>query len=410
MSAEFHTFTLENGIRVIHKEVARAASHVSLVINAGSRDELKNEGGVAHFIEHCLFKGTKKRKTYHILNRLERVGGEINAYTTKEETWISASFLERDLDRAVELISDIAFNSTFPVKEIAKERDVILDEIASVMENPSDVIFDEFEERLFGRHPLGRTILGTQQSVKSLNKTDILEFVKHNYSPNQMVFASVGSTPIKKLKRICEKYLRSFKSKGVIRKRKAPKPVDVFNHRIKQDTYQVHHLMGAMTVGANHKDKLPLTLLANHLGGPAMNSKLSMNIREKYGMAYHIESGYTPYADSGVFSIYFGTDVKFHKRVEKLVDKELREMCNKKMSARQLHDLKKQIIGQIALSQDSGTAMMSGLAKSYLLYNKVEPLTEFFSAIEEITAEDILRVSNEFIHPKGQSHLVYLPS
>ena len=168
--------------------------------------------------------------------------------------------------------------------------------------------------------------------------------------------------------------------------------------------------MGAMTVGADHKDKLPLTLLSNYLGGPAMNSKLSMNIREKYGMAYHIEAGYTPYADSGVFSIYFGTDVKFHKKVERLVKKELREMCNKKMSTRQLHDLKKQIIGQIALSQDSGPAMMSGLAKSYLLYNRVEPLAEFFKAIEATTSEDILRVSNEFIYLNNQSHLVYLPS
>ena len=168
--------------------------------------------------------------------------------------------------------------------------------------------------------------------------------------------------------------------------------------------------MGAMTVGADHKDKLPLTLLSNYLGGPAMNSKLSMNIREKYGMAYHIEAGYTPYADSGVFSIYFGTDVKFHKKVERLVKKELRALCNKKMSTRQLHDLKKQMIGQIALSQDSGPAIMSGLAKSYLLYNRVELLTEFFKAIEATTSEDILRVSNEFIHPNNQSHLVYLPS
>lgn len=410
MVAEFHTFTLRNGIRVIHKEVPRSASHVCLVVNAGSRDELKGEGGVAHFIEHCLFKGTKRRKTFHILNRLERVGGEINAYTTKEETWISASFLERDMDRAVELISDISFNSTFPAKEISKERDVILDEIASVMDNPSDVIFDEFEERLFGRHPLGRTILGTPESVNGLRKSDIQAFVKRNYSPDQMVFASVGSTPVKKLKRICEKYLSKFKGKGEGMIRKAPKPVALFDHRIDQDTYQVHHLMGAMTVGADHKDKLPLTLLANYLGGPAMNSKLSMNIREKYGMAYHIEAGYTPYTDSGVFSIYFGTDMKFHKKVERLVKKELREMCNKKMSTRQLHDLKKQIIGQIALTQDSGTAMMSGLAKSYLLYNRVEPLSEFFKAIEATTAEDMLRVSNEFIHPNKQSHLVYLPN
>lgn len=410
MTPEFHTFTLPNGIRVIHKEVPRAAGHVALVVNTGSRDERKGEAGVAHFIEHCLFKGTQKRKTFHILNRLERVGGELNAYTTKEDTWISASFLERDLARAVELVADITFNSTFPEKEIAKERDVILDEIASIKENPSDVIFDEFEERLFGKHPLGRTILGTPESVKSLSKKDIEDFVKRNYRPDEMVFASVGSTPINKFKKICEKYLGEFEgSKGKVH-RVAPAAVAVFDERIKEDTHQVHHLLGGLTVGADHSDKLPLTLLANYLGGPAMNCRLSMNIREKYGMAYHIEAGYSPYADSGVFSIYFGTDTRHHKKVERLVNKELRIMCNTKMGVRQLHDAKKQLIGQIALNQDSGPSMMNGLAKSYLLYNRVEPLADFFKSIELITAEDLLRVSNEFVAPKGLSHLVYLPS
>ncbi|PCJ81082.1 MAG: peptidase M16 [Bacteroidetes bacterium] len=408
MQAEFHTFTLPNGIRVIHKEVSRAASHVALVINAGTRDEREGEAGVAHFIEHCLFKGTKKRKTFHILNRLERVGGELNAYTTKEETWISASFLERDQSRAIELISDIAFNSNFPEKEIVKERDVILDEIASVLDNPSDIIFDEFEERLFGNHPLGRTILGTKKSVEALGKKEILDFVGRHYCPDQMVFASVGSTPIKKFRKLCEKYLGYESNKKALLNRKAPQPVSVFNERIEQETHQVHHLLGGLTVGADHTDKLPLTLIANYLGGPAMNCRLSLNIREKYGMAYHIEAGYSPYQDSGVFSVYFGTDGRHHKRVEELVDKELNLLCNKKLGTMQLHDAKKQLIGQIALNQDSGTAMMTGLAKSFLLYNKVQPLSTFFKSIEDISTEDILRVSNQYISPKLLSRLVYL--
>ena len=263
---------------------------------------------------------------------------------------------------------------------------------------------------MFGKHPLGRTILGTPESVEALTKADVEAFISRNYRPEAIVFASVGSTPVKKLKRICEKYLSSYQCDGDGTKRSLAKPVEVFDDRIKQDTYQVHHLMGSLTVGADHPDKLPLTLLANYLGGPAMNSRLSMNIREKYGMAYHIEAGYSPYADSGVFSIYFGTDTRFHKKVERLVKKELREMCNKKLSARQLKDVKNQLIGQIALSQDSGTAMMTGLAKSCLFYNKVEPLAEFLKSIEAITAEDLQRVAQEFLHPKVMSHLVYLPS
>jgi len=408
MLAEFHTFTLPNGIRVIHKEVPRAASHVALVVNAGTRDEQKGEAGVAHFIEHCLFKGTKKRKTFHILNRLERVGGELNAYTTKEETWISASFLERDLGRAIELVSDITFNSTFPEKEIVKERDVILDEIASVLDNPSDVIFDEFEERLFGKHPLGRSVLGTTDSVSSLGLNEIKNFVNRNYCSEEMVFASVGSTPIKRFKKMCEKYLGFENGRVKSSKRIAPTSQDIFDERIEQDTHQIHHLLGGLTVGADHPDKLPLTLIANYLGGPAMNCRLSLNIREKYGMAYHIEAGYSPYQDSGVFSVYFGTDRRHHKKVESLVNKELNLLCNNRLGVMQLHDAKKQLLGQIALSQDSGPAMMTGLAKSFLLYNKVQPLSDFFKSIEKISSEDILRVSNQYISPEKLSRLVYL--
>jgi predicted Zn-dependent peptidase len=408
MKFEFHTFTLPNGLRVIHKEVPRSASHVALVVNAGSRDELSGEAGVAHFIEHCLFKGTKKRKTFHILNRLERVGGDLNAYTTKEETWISASFLERDLDRAIELVSDISFNSTFPEKEIAKEQEVILDEIASVLDNPSDVIFDEFEERLFGTHPLGRTILGTQESVNNLGKLQINSFVDRYYCPDQMVFASVGSTPISKLKKLCEQYLGYEIGRVSKLNRLVPNAIPIFEERVEQDTHQVHHLLGGITAGANHPDKLPLTLLANYLGGPAMNCRLSLNIREKYGMAYHIEAGYTPYQDCGVFSVYFGTDRRHHDKVEALVDKELMLLCNNKLGVRQLHDAKTQLIGQIALSQDSGPAMMTGLAKSFLLYNKVQPLDEFFKSIEKISSDDLLRVANQFIKPDLLSRLVYL--
>jgi predicted Zn-dependent peptidase len=408
MKVEFHTFTLSNGLRVIHKEVPRSASHVALVVNAGSRDEKPGEAGVAHFIEHCLFKGTKKRKTFHILNRLERVGGDLNAYTTKEETWISASFLERDLERAMELVADISFNSTFPENEIVKEQEVILDEIASVLDHPSDVIFDEFEERLFGTHPLGRTILGTQESVKNLGKLHINSFIDRYYCPDQIVFASVGSTPIAKFKKLCEKYLSLQTETRSKLNRLTPHAVSVFDERIEQDTHQVHHLIGGMTVGANHPDKLPLTLLANYLGGPAMNCRLSLNIREKYGLAYHIEAGYSPYQDSGVFSVYFGTDKKHHEKVEALVDKELMLLCHRKLGVRQLHDAKTQLIGQIALSQDSGPAMMTGLAKSFLLYNKVQPLEDFLQSIEKISSEDLLRVSNQFIQPDLLSKLVYL--
>lgn len=404
---EFHTFQLSNGIRVIHKQTDREVSHCGLIINAGSRDELDHQQGLAHFIEHSIFKGTKRRKTFHILSRLDSVGAEINAYTTKEETWIYASYLEKHLDRAVELIADICFNSTFPEKELEKEKDVIVDEINSYLDAPSEMIFDDFEEQVFAGHPIGRNILGTVDSVRNLSREDVFELISRRYRTDQMVFSIVGPTSVDKIKKVCEKHLSHFKSETSVEDRKPflnYKPTEV---EVNKDTYQVHYLLGNVTYGNGHKNKTGLILLNNILGGPAMNSRLNLHIREKYGMAYNIESNYSSYYDTGIFQVYLGTDERFFAKAEKLVLNEMKKFREQALGTTQLHMAKQQLIGQVALNQDSGSGTMIALGKSYLLYDKVDSIEEVYSAIEALSSSKLLEIANEVFDPSTFSKLVY---
>jgi predicted Zn-dependent peptidase len=391
----------------------REVTHCALVINAGTRDEGEGEAGLAHFIEHVLFKGTANRKAYHILNRMESVGGEINAYTTKEDTWITSSQRAKDTERALELLADIAFQSTFPEGELNKERDVILDEIAGVQDQPGDVIFEEFESELFQGHPLALPILGTAASVKSLTRRQVREYVSRHYRPDNMVLGVVGAVPWESVLGWAE---RHFGEVGVGAHapssgspvRVAPVPAPRFTLVQSKGIHQVHHLTGAVAPGADSKDKLAMTVLANILGGPAMNCRLNLNIREKHGMAYHIEANHVVYQDAGVFNVYFGTDARFHGKVERLVRKELVNMRTKALGTRQLHDAKQQLLGQIALGHEHGATVLSGLAKTYLMYDRVETLASLVSAIEALTSRDLLDVANAWLGDDALCQLTFM--
>ena len=408
MAKEFYTFVLSNGIRCIHKRSNRPVSHCGLVVNAGSRDELEHEQGLAHFIEHCIFKGTRKRKTFHILSRLDSVGGEINAYTTKEETWVYASFLNQHFERALDLISDICFQSTFPEKEIEKEKDVIIDEINSYLDSPSEMIFDEFEEMVFAGHPLGRSILGTEESVKSFSRQNIFDMVGRRYRTDQMVFSSVSNLPLKEVKRLAEKYLGEIKTEVTTESRAKFEGSKSLTKEEKKDTFQVHYILGSEAYGHTHENKMGLVLLNNYLGGPAMNSRLNLMIREKYGFGYNIESHFSPYAETGLFQIYLGTDQKFFSKSKKLILKELDVLREKKLGPTQFHSAKQQLIGQIAMSQDSGVGLMIALGKSYLLYDRVDELDQVIESIQLLTASSLLEVANEVFDKKRMSELTYL--
>ena len=384
-------------------------SHCALMIGAGGRDEPENKPGLAHFLEHVLFKGTKKRNAWQILNRLEVVGGELNAYTTKEETCIHASVLNEHFERAAELIGDIVMNPVFPEKEIEKEKEVVLDEIHSYLDNPTEQIFDDFECMVFRGHPLGRPVLGTEDSVKSFTRKDVTGFVDNHYRPTEMVFSYCGNLPEDKVKLIAEKYF-SFGRKAA-RKGKANSAVkkSALHQEERRNVSHAHYICGSKAYHIQSHKRFALYQLNNILGGPGMNSRLNMNIREKNGLTYHVESGYAPFKDTGMFHVYLASDTKHLSRCMELVNKEFRKLKEDKISSAQMTRYKYQLKGQIAIAQENRAGVMLNNAKSVLNYNKPLNITELFKKIDAVTSEEVMDVANEILQEKKLSSLVYLP-
>lgn len=377
------------------------------MVDTGSRDETEDEHGIAHFIEHVIFKGTKRRKAYHILSRLDDVGGDLNAYTTKEETAFHASFLSPHYERAMELIGDIVFNSVYPEVELDKEREVIIDEINSYKDSPSELIFDDFEELIYANHPIGRNILGTPKTINRFTRKDIESFIANNYHTDQMILCSVGSIPFDKLVRFADRYFGYVPENIRTKRRKAFKDYKASEEIKNLNTHQIHCILGNVAYDARNKKRLSLVLLNNLLGGQGLNSRLNLSLREKYGYAYNVESNFTPYFDTGVLSIYFGTEQEKFDKSLKLVHKELNKLCDQKLGTLQLKRAKDQMIGQIAISTDNKENLLFTLGKSYLLFNKFEDLPEVNASINAITAGQLLEVANESLDPTQLSLLIY---
>jgi predicted Zn-dependent peptidase len=404
---EVHVLELPNGLRIVHQHLDRAVAHCGLMIGAGSRNERKNEHGLAHFLEHCLFKGTEKRKTFHILSRLDAVGGELNAFTSKEETWVHASFLYHDYERAIELISDIVFHANFPEKEIEKEKEVIVDEINSYKDSPADMIFEEFDEVIFGQGAMGRTILGTEQSLERFGSKHLSDFRKRILTRGQVIFSSVGNISIDELKALVEKYMGDVKLK-----KKGDDVQHQFHYKPKniesiKDIHQVHYVMGTPAYAFEDDRRPALGLLNNLLGGPAMNNRLSMNIRERHGIAYHVDSNYAPFSDCGVFTIYVGSEKKHLEKSKQLIWKELDVLKAKPLTPHALQEAKKQIMGQIALSHDSGSAIMFNLAKSLMLFGQIDTLREVFRRLQLITSDQLVEVARDVFDESKMSSITY---
>jgi len=377
------------------------------MVGTGSRDESETENGLAHMIEHLIFKGTRKRKTWHILSRVENVGGELNAYTTKEETVIYASFLSPYYERTLELFSDVAFNSIFPEKEVEKEKEVIIDEINSYNDSPAELIYDDFETVLFKNHPLGHNILGSIEKVKHFQREDIISFLKTKYSPGNMVIASVGEIDFDKLIRMAEKYFENVAPLENSISRRAFTQYNPSAVTMKKDSYLSHLMIGTTGYSQTDKRKTALMLLNNLLGGPAMNSRLNMGIREKYGFAYQIESYYQPYSDTGVFSIYLGTDAKHIQKGIDLIIKELNLLRKKKIGTLQMDRAQKQFIGQMAISYEVPVNEMLGIARSHLYRKKVNSFKENMDIINRLSATDLLEVANDIFDTSRLSRLIF---
>ncbi|MDL2255074.1 insulinase family protein [Parabacteroides sp. OttesenSCG-928-K15] len=403
----YHAHQLQNGLRVVHLPMDSPVSYCGFAIHAGTRDENPDEFGLAHFVEHMLFKGTAKRKSWHILNRMENVGGELNAYTTKEETFVYSVFMEEHFSRAFELLADLVFHSQFPAQEIEREVDVILDEINSYEDSPSELIYDEFENQLFNGHALGHNILGDEASLLGFRPETGKSFLHRFYVPQRMVFFSMGRRPFSKILKEVEKALSEINIPGQELNRQAPSLVAPHHKTVKKETHQAHVLIGSRAYSMHDEKRLPLFLLNNILGGPGMNSRLNVSLREKNGLAYNVESSIISYTDTGLANIYFGTDPKNMEKSLRLVHKELDKFRNIKLSTSQLHAAKKQVVGQMGVSNDNKEGLFLGLGKSFLHYNRYDTIEDVFAKIEKITGEEILEVANEVFHKEKLFSLIY---
>jgi len=400
---------LSNGIKVVFLPVISEVAHMGVTVLGGSRYENRNEIGLAHFLEHCFFKGTKKRKTFHVLSRIDSVGGELNAFTTKEEICVYASFVKKHFDRAAELLADIVINSNFPEKEIEKEKEIILDEINSYLDSPSDRIMDDFEYYLFKDHPLGENILGTRESVTSFSQQALWSYLKRFFHTRNMAISVVGNFDENKVMKVLEKYFSEIPGQQELSLPETFQNYQPFDIRKKESNYQSHVNIGSIAPGYDEeKERRALTLLINVLGGPALNSRLVLGIREKYGYTYSIEANYNPFKEIGYWHIYFGCDERYVDKTLRLVDKELIKLRNERFTTIQLHRAKEQYKGHLALSMESHSGLMMGLGKSALLFNQIDSTESIYKAVDELTAEDLLEVANQYFSPEKLSRLVYL--
>ena len=398
---------LKNGIKLIHKEIDSPISHFGILVNAGTRDEDENKMGIAHFVEHTIFKGTQKRSAHQVIRRLEDVGGELNASTSKEETYFHASFLSADYPRAVELLADILFNSTFPEQELEKEKDVVIEEINYYKDTPSELIIDDFESMVYQGHPMGRNILGTRKDVKHFKREDILNFIHRNYARNNIVLASAGNISEKQLLKLCECY---FANEQLV---ESPSPRTPFNsyqpqhQRVNKHSNQSHIMIGTPAYAITRDERTAFQLLTNLLGGQGMNTRLNMAIRENKGLAYSVEAVYSPFSDTGLFTVYIGCE---HDTIEQCINlcyKEFKKLCQNKLGTMQLHYAKKQFIGQIAITNEAKLNEMISLGRTALFFDEVESTEESIARLEALTADELLHVANEILIPDQMSTLIF---
>lgn len=402
-----NTHTLPNGIRILHLPDNMPITYIGVAVDAGTRDELPNESGMAHFVEHLLFKGTKRRRAWHIINWLESVGGQLDAYTTKEETYIYATVPTEYTDRALELLADVVLNSTFPDNEIEKERDVVLDEIQSYNDSPSELIYDEFEELLFPHDPIGRNILGTEQSLETFNSQRIQAFVRRNYTPDRMVLFAMGNMKPDWLAKKVEKYFSVRQLRQVRQVRQMPQKYTPTHRTTPRDTYQAHCIIGNRGIAMNTEERLTMLLLNNILGGPNMSSRLNLALRERNGLCYTIESNVTNYTDTGVWNIYFGCDPRNLAKAKRLCMQQLDLLCSTPLNNNQLATAKRQLRGQVLIGNQNKENLILGLSKAYLHGLELKPDSEHFQFIDSLTPSDLQSLAQRIFAPDQLSTLIY---
>ena len=432
---KYNTYTLDNGLRIIHLPSDSKVVYCGYQINAGTRNEEPGEEGLAHFCEHVTFKGTERRKAWHILNCLESVGGDLNAYTNKEGTVYYSAILKEHIARAVDLLTDIVFHSVYPQAEIDKEVEVICDEIESYNDSPAELIYDEFENIIFKDSPLGHNILGTAEQVRSFKTEDALRFTKKLYRPDNAIFFAYGDIDFKKLVKLLKTLNMKHGTLNFMNSKTSETPTAEMeagdaNHKVQsskfkvqskevqskvegqtivmqKNTHQAHVMIGTRAYDVNDSRRMPLYLLNNMLGGPGMNAKLNLALREHNGLVYTVESTMAAYGDTGIWSIYFGCDEHDVKRCLRLVRKELDKFMQKPLSEAQLKAAKKQIKGQVGVACDNRENFALDFGKSFLHYGWEKNVDRLYEQVDEITAEQIQAVAKELFDKDRLTTLIF---
>lgn len=402
---EFFIYTLPNGVRCIHKRVRSAVAHCAVSINTGSRDENPDEHGIAHFVEHCMFKGTVKRSSYDIINYVEQTGGEVNAYTGKEETVVHATTLTEDVEAAVDIISDVVFNATFEPAKLRQERDVIIDEINSYQDSYPESIFDDFEDLLFGGSSLGHNILGTKKSLSKFSADDVRQFMTRTYTTDSMVFSLIGNVSREQFIVLCDKYFGSAKPTFRTHSREGVQGYRPFKTEMPKSEHQLHVILGNRAYGMNDRRRLAATIMANMLGGQNINSLLNIALREDNGLTYTVEAALNSYVDTGIFSIYFTTEKKKLEKCLALVGREMAKMKDLEFVQKMLPVAQKQFIGQFLISSESNENYMLSAVRSFIVFNKIDSMARVKRKIMAVKPVDIVEVANQLF--ADMSTLIY---
>ena len=412
---KYNTHTLENGLRIIHLPSAEQVIYCGYQVAAGTRDELPGEEGMAHFCEHMTFKGTERRNALQIINSLEQLGGDLNAFTNKEDTTFYAAIQKEHIAKAVDLLTDIVFHSTYPKHEIDKEVEVICDEIESYNDSPAELIFDEFENILFAGHPLGHNILGRAEQLRTYKTEDALRFVRRHYRPDNAIFFAYGNLDFEKLVKSVECRTESLGfatalDENASRTAAANSKLYTLNSQfVTQNigSHQAHVMLGTRGYDIHHPLRIPLYLLNNILGGPGMNARLNLSLRERNGLVYTVESTMVSYSDTGIWNIYFGCDPHDVNKCLRLVRRELDKVMEKPLSESQLRAAKRQLKGQIAIACDNREQFALDFGKSFLHYGWEKDVTSLFDNIDKVTAADIQTVAQELFIPERQTTLIF---
>lgn len=401
---------LNNGIRLAYKKALNTRiSHIGVTFNTGSRDEKSNQTGLAHILEHMLFKGTKKHNWKYILNSIEMAGGEMNAFTTKEKTCIYASLISDETPLAIELLADISLNSVFPEAELEKEKKVIIDEIDMYADNPEEMIIDEFYENIFKNHPLGTNILGEKNNISKYSKEDVLNFAEKLHNYNQMVISYCGPLELSEVIKYCKKSFNNPVFEKNELNRKKPAEHKKFNILKKTTNHQCHIVLGKTTFDMFDKKRTALMLLANMLGGPALNSILNISLREKYGITYGVESAYNYFSDTGLFYIQWTSDNKNLEKSIKIVKAELLKIISKPLPEKQIELYKTQFKGQLIMAEESNQGLMIMMGRSLLDFNEIETLEKVLAEIDEVNSKALQDIATDVLNPDQLSMIIYKP-